>query len=81
METMDFYESIKMETVKIGRRVWTIRPGTADLPNVKADLIARGFDGIVYNGKSNPFGKQRKLFTGIFYRVAKTGEYLPVAIV
>ena len=70
-----------METVKIGKRVWTLRPGTADLPNLKADLLSKGFDGIVYNGKSAPFGKQRKTYDGIFYRVAKTGEYVAIAIV
>ena len=41
---------------------------------VKADLIARGFDGNYYMGESVPTGRQAKR-TALFVRSATTGEF------
>ena len=41
---------------------------------VKADLIARGFDGKYYLGESVPTGRQAKR-TSLFVRSATTGEF------
>ena len=41
---------------------------------VKADLIARGFDGNYYMGESVPTGRQAKR-TALFVRSATTGQF------
>jgi hypothetical protein len=46
------------------------------LENLKLHLLSRGFDGLAYEGISLPVGRQRKIFKGLFFRSAKTGEFV-----
>jgi len=59
----------------IDKRVYTMTemPG---LENLKSDLLSRGFDGLVYEGLSLPVGRQRKTFQSLFFRSARTGEFV-----
>ena len=41
-----------------------------------AHLVGRGFDGWVYTATSAPVGKQRKTFSGMFFRSASNGEFI-----
>ena len=41
-----------------------------------ADFSNRGFEGIYYFAKSLPIGRQRKTFTGMFFRNRVTGEFI-----
>ena len=49
-----------------------------DLPNLKDNLISRGFDGYVYSGISHPVRRQRTTKSNMFYRNAKTGLFMAV---
>lgn len=63
--------------ITIENRVWEISPQPMrDMPHLQENLIERGFDGQVYYGTSKPTGRQRKLFTGLFYRVASNGAFV-----
>jgi hypothetical protein len=62
--------------VTIDKRVYVMTPKSQALENLKNHLISKGFDGVVYDGVSAPVGKQRKEFRGLFFRSAKTGEFV-----
>ena len=65
--------------ISIENRVWEISPQPMqDMRDLQEDLLQRGFDGYVYRGMSKPTGLQRKLFTGMFYRSASTGDFVNV---
>lgn len=49
-------------------------------PATERDLLDRGFDGIVYIGHSEPVGRQRKVMSGVFYRSAKSGCFVPIKV-
>ena len=49
-----------------------------EMKNLAADLIRRGWDGVVYQGFSKATGRQRKDMAAMFYRSAKTGEFVMV---
>jgi len=55
-------------TTTHGGRAYQMSIMASDTPNLKADLIGRGFDGNCYMGISEPTGKQRKTEHGLFYR-------------
>lgn len=59
----------------INNRTYTMT-AQPELQNLKAHLLSRGFDGVMYQGISLPEGRQRKTFQGLFYRSAKTGEFV-----
>lgn len=63
-----------MIQTNIGNRVYAMS-ATETMANTKAHLLNSGFDGIVYMGCSKPVGRQVKIMSGLFYRVAKTGEF------
>ena len=56
-------------------RVYQLRAEAQNLPALRADMIARGWDGVVYHGVIIPVGRQRKTLTAIFYRSGVTGEF------
>ena len=43
-----------------------------------ADMIARGWNPIWFNGTSAPVGRQRKTMGGLFYQSAKTGQFVKI---
>ena len=49
-----------------------------DMEALRADMLNRGWDGNVYYGVSKATGRQRKDMSGIFFRNAKTGEFVNV---
>lgn len=49
-------------------RTFTLTLDTATRPNLRADLLSRGFDGEVYMGESKATGRQRGTKHGVFYR-------------
>lgn len=65
-------------TATYNRRTYTLAAGTESLPLLRADLIARGWDGTVYYGISTPTGRQTSAPTAMFYRSIKTGEFSAV---
>lgn len=65
-----------MQTTHKGR-TFQLTQG-AEMANLRAHLVSKGFDGNVYFGVAAPIGKQRKEFNGMFYRSAKTGEFCKV---
>lgn len=44
-------------------------------PEVRDDMISRGWDGKLYFGESKPVGRQRKAMQALFYRAAQTGSF------
>jgi len=63
-----------MATFQKNGRTYTIT-GTQDNSATAAHLRGRGFDGVVYFAESQPVGRQRKPFVGMFYRSVKTGQF------
>ena len=66
-------------TVIIKGRAYTLTENTADLPALRADMIGRGFDGTIWNGVSVRTGRQRRDIHAMFWRSAKTGEFVLTA--
>ncbi len=48
-------------------------------PNTAAHLQNNGWDGMMYLAESKPSGRQRKAFWAMFYKSAKTGEFVKAA--
>lgn len=67
-------------TTESNGREFVLQADDRDLPATRADLLARGFDGVVYFGHSEPTGRQRKVVSGIFYRSAKSQAFIPIMI-
>lgn len=63
-----------------GREFALMATDMAAFPATQRDLLDRGFDGTVYIGHSEPAGRQRKVMSGVFYRSAKSGCFVPVKI-
>jgi hypothetical protein len=63
-----------MEATHNGR-VYKIVGSEEELVNLRISLIERGFDGRVYYGLSQATGRQRKNFSAVFYRSAKSGHF------
>lgn len=59
----------------IDKRVYTMTE-MQGMENLKSDLLSRGWDGLIYEGLSLPVGRQRKTFQGLFFRSARTGEFV-----
>ena len=57
-------------------RAYELTSDKAELTNLRANLISRGFDGTVYYGVSKPTGRQRKECHSMFYRSVKTGDFV-----
>lgn len=66
-----------MQTTHNGR-TYELTLESANMPNLRAELLRNGWDGNVYHGEAKAKGKQRKDFIGMFYRCAKTGEFVSV---
>lgn len=66
-------------TTTIKGRTYTLTQNTADLPALRADMINRGFDGTIWNGVSVRTGRQRRDIYAMFWRSAKTGEFVLMA--
>lgn len=49
-------------------QTFTLTLTTEHRPNLRADLISRGFDGDVWMGESKPSGRQRVAKHCMFYR-------------
>jgi hypothetical protein len=62
-------------TITINGRTYELTEHNCTLPNLVADLIARGFDGTIWNGVSQPVGRQRKTLYTLAYRTA-AGEFV-----
>jgi hypothetical protein len=60
-------------------RTWVVTQDQREFKNLKAHLLEQGFDGNVYYGKSEPTGRQRVAYQGMFYRSANTGDFVQVA--
>ena len=58
-------------TIKINRtlRTLTMTANDANLPNLKAHLIRKGFDGVSYFGHAPAEGRKCEI-NGLFYRTA-----------
>jgi hypothetical protein len=65
-------------TATINGRSFQITENTAELRNLRADLIARGFDGTIWQGFSARTGRQRKDLHSMLYRTA-SGEFVIAA--
>lgn len=63
-------------TATINGRTFQLTENTAKLANLRADLIARGFDGTIWAGFSARTGRQRKDLNSMIYRSATTGEFV-----
>ena len=57
------------------KREYEITSIRNDGVNLTRELLKNGWDGNVYFAISRPIGKQRKEYTGMFYRNLKTGEF------
>lgn len=62
-------------TAKLENRIYNLEIKDSG-KHMEAHLISRGFDGKNYLGVSHPVGRQRKTMTSIFFRNAKTGEFV-----
>jgi hypothetical protein len=60
-----------------GIRIYEVAETKAMNDAAKADFQRRGFDGTYYFAKSEPVGRQRKVFEGLFVR-SLTGEFTNV---
>jgi len=65
-------------TATINGRTFQITENTAELRNLRADLISRGFDGTIWQGFSARTGRQRKDLHSIIYRT-KAGQFVIAA--
>ena len=65
-----------MSTTHEGR-IYNLTEDARDLKSLRADLIARGYDGSTWFGESKPVGRQRVTFHGMFYR-KPSGEFVKV---
>ena len=65
-------------TATINNRSFQITENTAKLANLRADLIARGFDGTIWQGFSARTGRQRKDLHSMLYRTV-SGEFVIAA--
>jgi len=63
-------------TATINGRAYQLTENTAELRNLRADLIRRGFDGGIWEGYSARTGRQRKDLHSMIYRSATTGEFI-----
>ncbi len=66
-----------MQTQHDGR-TYELTADTQEAPNLRADLIRRGWDGVVYHGVSKATGRQRKDMHRMFFRSAKSGHFAAV---
>lgn len=65
------------EQFTIGNRLYQVTDDQAPVGQaLENDLRRRGFDGKIYFATSKPVGRQRKTFYGMFYRSAKTQEFI-----
>jgi hypothetical protein len=71
-------EEYKMMTHTIENRVYEVTESVGTYDALKDHLISRGFDGKAYNGISRPVGRQRKTLNAVFFRSAKTGEFVSI---
>ena len=62
-------------TATINGRTFEITENTAELRNLRADLIARGFDGTIWQGFSARTGRQRKDLHSMIYRTT-AGQFV-----
>jgi len=67
-----------MKTFTLNNRIYEIEKviGSNEMPYLSRDLKERGWDGNLYYASSYPTGRQRKYFTGVFYKSVKTGEFV-----
>jgi hypothetical protein len=62
-------------------RTFTLTLDAATRPNLRADLLSRGFDGEVYMGESKATGRQRGTKHCMFYRSTNPAVgFVPVVI-
>ena len=59
-----------------GIRIYEVTESTSMDASAAADFARRGFESIYYFAKSEPVGRQRKTFEGLFLRSASTGEFI-----
>jgi len=65
-------------TATINGRTFELTENTAELRNLRADLVSRGFDGTVWQGFSARTGRQRKDLHSMVYR-SVAGEFVIAA--
>jgi hypothetical protein len=63
-------------TTTINNREFTLTENTAELANLRADMISRGFDGTIWSGFSARTGRQKKDINSMIWRSAKTGAFV-----
>ena len=63
-------------TTTINNREFTLTENTAELANLRADMITRGFDGTIWSGFSARTGRQKKDLHSMIWRSAKTGAFV-----
>ncbi len=66
-------------TTTINGRTFTLTENTAELNNLRAEIIRQGFDGSIWEGFSARTGRQRKDLHSMIYRTAETGEFVIAA--
>jgi len=67
-------------TATINGRTFQLTENTAELRNLRADMISRGFDGSIWQGFSARSGRQRKDLNSLIWRKAD-GEFVITATV
>jgi len=65
-------------TATINGRTFELTENTAELRNLRADLISRGFDGTIWQGFSARTGRQRKDLHSMVYRT-EAGQFVIAA--
>jgi hypothetical protein len=63
-------------TTTINNREFTLTENTAELANLRLDMISRGFDGTIWSGFSARTGRQKKDLHSMIWRSAKTGAFV-----
>ena len=62
-------------------RTFTLTLHTQNTPNLRANLIARGFDGDVFMGEAKPAGRRRSTKHCMFYRSTNPAVgFVPVVL-
>jgi hypothetical protein len=67
-------------TATINGRTFQITENTAELRNLRADIVSRGFDGTIWQGFSARTGRQRKDLHSMIYRT-EAGQFVIAASV
>ena len=67
-------------TATINGRTFQIAENTAELRNLRADIVSRGFDGTIWQGFSARTGRQRKDLHSMIYRT-EAGQFVIAASV